>query len=80
MKNLIGQLAGEEGLTIMTSFLNSPALACNALGGVSQFQYVPLKTTILVNLIIMNLFLFFSKELPTWPDTLLKTLKKHLCF
>jgi hypothetical protein len=61
----------------MTSFLNSPALACNALGGVSQFQYVPSKTTILVKLTIMNLLSYIPTERPTWSDTLLKTLMKH---
>jgi hypothetical protein len=44
------------------------------------FWCVPSKTTTLVHLTIVDLLWYFWTELPTWPDTLLKTLTKHLCF
>jgi hypothetical protein len=64
---------GRGRLTITSSYSNSLALVHNALEGVSQFRCVPSKTTTLVNLTIMDLLSYFWTELPTWPDTLLKT-------
>jgi len=66
-EKIIGQLAsikysttsrGGGGLT-MTSYSNSLALVYNALGGVSQYQCVPSKTTTLVNTNIMDFFSHF---------------------
>jgi len=87
MKNLIGQLALLKysttwggRLTMMTSYSNSLASVYNALGGVSQFQYVPSKITTPVNLTMKDLLSHFCTELPTLSDTLLKTLTTQLCF
>jgi len=86
-----GALSGSAGLNIMfnnsggglimTSYSNSLASVYNALGRVSQFLCVPSKTTTLVNMTIMDIFSHFWTELPTWPDTLLKTLtNSYICF
>jgi len=65
----------------MTPYSNSLASVHNSLGGVSEFQCVPSKTTTLVNMTIMDFFSHFWTELPTWPDTLLKTLtNSFICF
>jgi len=82
-KKLIGQLASIKysttrgGLT-MTSYSNCLVLVYNALGRVSEFRCVTSKTTALVNMTIMDFFSHIWIELPTWPDTLLKTLTKQL--
>jgi len=64
----------------MTSYSNSLASVYNAVEAVSQFQCVPSKITTFVICNTVDLLSYFWTELPTWPDTLLKTVTKHLCF